>query len=115
MFSINKVILQGNVGSDPELRYMAEGRAALSLSLATSESWKDKTSGERKSRTDWHRVVFYGRLAETVAEWVKQGDLIYVEGLQRTRDYEDSEQISRIKRKSHRGQIQNVVKDAQRR
>jgi len=95
MFSINKVILQGNVGSDPELRKLDGGRAALSLSIATSESWKDKTSGERKTRTDWHRVVFYGRLAETVAEYVKQGDLLYVEGLQRSRDYEDSHQISR--------------------
>lgn len=95
MFSINKVILQGNVGSDPELRTLDAGRAALSLSIATSESWKDKTSGERKTRTDWHRVVFYGRLAETVAEYVKQGDLLYVEGVQRTRDYEDSNQVKR--------------------
>lgn len=95
MFSINKVILQGNVGSDPELRKLDGGRAALSLSIATSESWKEKTSGERKTRTDWHRVVFFGRLAETVAEYVKQGDLLYVEGLQRTRSYEDSTQTKR--------------------
>lgn len=95
MFSINKSILQGNVGNDPELHRLEGDRAALTLSIATSESWKDKTTGERKTRTDWHRVVFYGRLAETVAEYVKQGDLLYVEGMQRTRDYEDSTQTKR--------------------
>lgn len=95
MFSINKTILQGNVGQNPELRKTNSGRAALSLSIATSESWKDKATGERKTRTDWHRVVFFGRLAEVVAEYVKQGDVLYVEGQQRTREYEDSNKVKR--------------------
>ena len=95
MFSINKTILQGNVGQNPELRRTNSGRAALSLSIATSESWKDKATGERKTRTDWHRVVFFGRLAEVVAEYVKQGDVLYVEGQQRTREYEDSNKVKR--------------------
>lgn len=95
MFSINKTLLQGNVGNTPELRRTSSGRAALTLSVATNESWKDKTTGERKTRTDWHRVVFFGRLAEVVAEYVKQGDVLYVEGSQRTREYEDANQVKR--------------------
>ncbi len=87
MFSINKVILQGNVGRDPELKKLDENRSALNLSIATSEFWKDKATGERRERTDWHRVVFYGRLAEVVAEHVKQGDTVYIEGRNQTREY----------------------------
>ncbi|MES2603626.1 MAG: single-stranded DNA-binding protein [Pseudomonadota bacterium] len=85
---INKVILVGNVGQDPETRYMPNGGAVTNLSIATSESWKDKNSGEQQERTEWHRVVFYQRLAEIVAEYVKKGSKIYVEGSLRTRSWE---------------------------
>lgn len=85
---INKVILVGNVGQDPETRYMPNGGAVTNLSIATSESWKDKNSGEQQERTEWHRVVFYQRLAEIVAEYVKKGSKLYVEGSLRTRSWE---------------------------
>lgn len=85
---INKVILVGNVGQDPETRYMPNGGAVTNLSIATSEAWKDKNSGEQQERTEWHRVVFYQRLAEIVAEYVKKGSKIYVEGSLRTRSWE---------------------------
>ncbi len=103
MFSINKVILQGNAGRDPELKKMDENRSALSLSIATSEYWKDKTTGERRERTDWHRVVFYGRLAEVVAEHVKQGDTVYIEGRTQTREY--------TKQNNERAFITEIVAD----
>ena len=82
---INKVILIGNLGADPEVRYMPSGGAVANVSLATSESWKDKTTGEPQERTEWHRVVFFNRLAEIVGEYVKKGSKIYVEGSLRTR------------------------------
>ena len=85
---INKVILVGNVGQDPETRYMPNGGAVTNLSVATSESWKDKNSGEQQERTEWHRIVFYQRLAEIVAEYVKKGSKVYVEGSLRTRSWE---------------------------
>ena len=76
---INKVILIGNLGNDPEVRYTAGGAAVSNISVATSESWKDKETGEQQDRTEWHRVVFFGRLAEIVAEYLKKGSQIYVE------------------------------------
>lgn len=85
---VNKVILVGNVGQDPETRYMPNGGAVTNLSLATSESWKDKNSGEQQERTEWHRIVFYQRLAEIVAEYVKKGSKLYVEGRLQTRSWE---------------------------
>lgn len=85
---INKVILVGNVGQDPETRYMPNGGAVTNLSIATSETWKDKNSGEQQERTEWHRVVFYQRLAEIVAEYVKKGSKLYIEGSLRTRSWE---------------------------
>ncbi len=85
---INKVILVGNVGQDPETRYMPNGGAVTNLSIATSETWKDKNNGEQQERTEWHRVVFYQRLAEIVAEYVKKGSKLYVEGSLRTRSWE---------------------------
>ncbi len=85
---INKVILVGNVGQDPETRYMPNGGAVTNLSLATSETWKDKNSGEQQERTEWHRIVFYQRLAEIVAEYVKKGSKLYVEGRLQTRSWE---------------------------
>lgn len=86
---INKVILIGNLGADPEVRYMTNGEAVANLSVATSEGWKDKETGENKERTEWHRVVFYRRLAEIAGEYLKKGSKVYVEGKIRTRKWQD--------------------------
>jgi len=85
---INKVILVGNIGQDPETRYMPNGAAVSQVSLATSETWKDKSTGENQERTEWHRVVFYNRLAEVVGEYVRKRSKLYVEGQLRTRSWE---------------------------
>ena len=85
---INKVILVGNLGADPETRYTPSGTAITSIRIATSESWKDKTSGEQQERTEWHRVKFFGRLAEIAGEYLKKGGQVYVEGKLRTDEYE---------------------------
>ena len=85
---VNKVILVGNCGQDPETRFMPSGGAVTNLSIATSESWKDKTSGEPQERTEWHRVVFFNRLAEIAGEYVKKGSKLYVEGSLRTRKWQ---------------------------
>lgn len=85
---VNKVILVGNVGQDPETRYMPNGNAVTNISLATSETWKDKNTGEQQERTEWHRVTFYQRLAEIVAEYVKKGSKLYIEGRLQTRSWE---------------------------
>lgn len=86
---INKVILIGNLGRDPEIRYTPSGLAVASVSVATSETWKDKQSGENQERTEWHRVVFYQRLAEIVGEYLKKGSKIFVEGRLRTSKWQD--------------------------
>ena len=86
---INKVIIVGNCGQDPETRYMPSGGAVTNLSLATTESWKDKNTGQQQERTEWHRVVFFNRLAEIAGEYVKRGSKIYVEGSLRTRKWQD--------------------------
>ncbi len=86
---VNKVILVGNLGKDPEVRYMPSGSAVANVTIATSESWKDKTSGERQERTEWHNVVFYNRLAEIAGEYLKKGSKVYVEGSLRTRKWQD--------------------------
>ena len=85
---VNKVILVGNVGGDPETKYMPSGGAVTNLSIATSESWKDKQTGQPQERTEWHRVVFFNRLAEIVSEYVRKGSKVYVEGALRTRQWE---------------------------
>lgn len=85
---VNKVILVGNVGGDPETRYLPNGNAVTNITLATSESWKDKQTGQQQERTEWHRVVFFGRLAEVVSEYVRKGSQIYVEGSLRTRKWQ---------------------------
>ena len=85
---VNKVILVGNVGQDPESRYMPNGGAVTNLSLATSESWKDRNSGQQQERTEWHRLVFYNKLAEIVNEYVKKGSKLYAEGRLQTRSWE---------------------------
>ena len=89
MASINKVILVGNLGRNPETRYTPEGRAITNVSIATTDTWKDKTSGEKKEATEWHRVVFLNRLAEIAAEYLKKGSSVYVEGKLRTRKWQD--------------------------
>jgi single-strand DNA-binding protein len=86
---VNKVILIGNLGADPEVRYMPNGGAVANVSLATSSAWKDKESGSLQERTEWHRVVFFGRLAEIVGEYLKKGSKVYVEGSLRTRKWQD--------------------------
>ena len=85
---VNKVILVGNVGGDPETKYMPSGGAVTNLSIATSESWKDKQTGQAQERTEWHRVVFFNRLAEIASEYVKKGSKVYLEGSLRTRQWE---------------------------
>jgi len=91
MSSMNKAILIGRLGQDPEVRYMPNGDAAANVSIATSDRWKDKASGEMKEATEWHRVSFFGRLAEIVGEYLKKGSLVYVEGQIRTRKWQDKD------------------------
>ena len=91
MASVNKVILIGNLGRDPETRYMPDGAAITNVSVATSFQWNDKTSGEKKEETEWHRVVFRAKLAEIAGEYLKKGSQVYVEGSLRTRKYQDNE------------------------
>jgi single-strand DNA-binding protein len=89
--SVNKVILIGNLGADPEIRRTQDGRPIANLRLATSESWKDKTSGEKKEATEWHRVAFFGRLAEIAGQYLKKGRQVYIEGALRTRKWQDKD------------------------
>jgi len=91
MASVNKVILVGNLGADPETKYMSSGDAVTNIRLATTESWKDKTSGEKKEMTEWHRVVFYRRLAEIAGQYLKKGSACYIEGRIRTRKWQDKD------------------------
>ncbi len=92
---VNKVILVGNLGNDPDMRYTAGGAAVANISLATTDSWRDKESGEKQERTEWHRVVFFGRLAEIVGEYLRKGSQIYVEGRLQTRKWQDKEGTDR--------------------
>jgi single-strand DNA-binding protein len=85
---VNKVILIGNLGQDPEVRYMPSGNAVANVSLATSESWRDRNTGETQERTEWHRVVFFGKLAEVVGQYCKKGSKLYVEGRLQTRKWQ---------------------------
>ena len=91
MASVNKVILVGNLGRDPETRYSTSGAAICNITVATSRQWKDKASGEKKEETEWHRVVFYDRLAEIAGEYLKKGRPVYVEGRLKTRKWQDKE------------------------
>ena len=86
---VNKVILVGNLGADPETRYTPSGSAVTKIRVATSESWKDRQTGERQERTEWHRVVFFGRLAEIAGEYLKKGSQVYLEGSLRTDKWQD--------------------------
>lgn len=87
---VNKVILIGNLGADPELKYMPSGDAVTTLSIATSESWKDRQTGEQQERTEWHRVSLFGRLAEIAGEYLRKGSKVYIEGSLRTRKWQDA-------------------------
>jgi len=88
---VNKVILIGNLGRDPEIRYMPNGQAVANVTIATSESWKDKNTGEQQEKTEWHRVVFFRRLAEIAGEYLKKGSKVYIEGKLQTRKWQDNQ------------------------
>lgn len=89
MASVNKVIIVGNLGADPESRFAPSGDAVCNISVATTESWKDKQTGEKKEATEWHRVGFYGKLAEIAGQYLKKGSQVYIEGSLRTRKWQD--------------------------
>ncbi|QDQ88585.1 single-stranded DNA-binding protein [Alcaligenaceae bacterium SJ-26] len=91
MASVNKVIIVGNLGRDPEIRYTPDGAAICNVTIATSSQWKDKNSGERREETEWHRVVFYNRLAEIAGEYLRKGRSVYVEGRLKTRKWQDKD------------------------
>ena len=103
---VNKVILIGNLGKDPEVRYMPSGGAVTNVTIATSESWKDKQSGEQQERTEWHNVVFFNRLAEIAGEYLKKGSKVYVEGSLRTRKWQDKEGKDRYTTEIVAGEMQ---------
>lgn len=92
---VNKVIIVGTLGNDPEVKYSASGSAIANLSVATSERWKDKQTGEKKEQTEWHRVVIFGKLAEVAAEYLRQGSQVYIEGQLRTRKWTDSNGVDK--------------------
>ncbi|MBB1199226.1 single-stranded DNA-binding protein SSB1 [Enterobacteriaceae bacterium 89] len=92
---VNKVILVGNLGQDPEVRYMPSGGAVANITLATSESWRDKATGEMKEQTEWHRVVLFGKLAEVAAEYLRKGSQVYIEGQLRTRKWTDQSGVEK--------------------
>lgn len=95
MASVNKVIIIGNLGRDPEVRYAPSGSAICNVAIATSRNWKDKTSGERQEETEWHRVVFYDRLAEIAGEYLKKGKSVYIEGRLKTRKWTDKDGVEK--------------------
>ncbi|HEX7054813.1 MAG TPA: single-stranded DNA-binding protein [Burkholderiales bacterium] len=91
MASVNKVILVGNLGADPETKYLPSGDAVTNIRLATTDRWKDKASGEMREATEWHRIAFFGRLAEIAGEYLRKGSQVYIEGRIRTRKWQDKE------------------------
>ena len=95
MASVNKVIIVGNLGSDPEMRYLQNGDAVCNIKIATSESWKDKQTGDKKEATEWHRVVFFSQLAEIAGKYLKKGSSVYVEGKITTRKWQDKDGADR--------------------
>lgn len=95
MAGVNKVILIGNLGQDPEIKYLPSGDSLANVSIATSETWKDKSTGEKQERTEWHRVVFFGKLADVVGKYLTKGSKVYVEGKLRTRKWQHSDGTDR--------------------
>jgi single-strand DNA-binding protein len=91
MASVNKVILVGNLGKDPETRYMPNGDAVTNITLATTDSWKDKSSGDKREATEWHRVVFFRKLAEIASQYLRKGSQVYIEGSLKTRKWQDKD------------------------
>lgn len=92
---VNKVILVGHLGQDPEVRYLPSGGAVANMNLATSETWTDKSTGEQKENTEWHRVVLFGKLAEIAGEYLRKGAQVYIEGQLRTRTWQDEQNVTR--------------------
>lgn len=92
---VNKVILIGHLGQDPEVRYMPNGNAVVNMTLATSENWKDKNTGENKEKTEWHRIVLFGKLAEIAGEYLRKGSQVYIEGSLQTRKWQDQNGLER--------------------
>ena len=103
---INKVIIVGTAGKDPETRYMPSGGAVTTISIATNESWKDKQTGEKQERTEWHNITFFGRLAEIAGEYLKKGSQVYIEGSLRTEKWQDKQGQDRYTTKVIAGQMQ---------
>lgn len=95
MASVNKVIIVGNLGRDPEIRYMPSGDAVANISVATTDKWKDKQSGEQKEATEWHNISFFGKLAEIAGEYLKKGSQVYIEGKLQTRKYTDKDGVEK--------------------
>ena len=95
MASINKVIIVGNLGRDPETRYTTNGEAMCNIAVATSDRWKDKSSGEQREATEWHRITFFGKLAEIAGQYLKKGSQVYIEGKLRTRKYTDKDGVEK--------------------
>lgn len=95
MASVNKVIIVGNLGRDPETRYTPSGEALATISVATTDTWRDKASGEKKENTEWHRIVFFGKLAEIAGQYLKKGSQVYIEGSLRTRKYTDKDGVEK--------------------
>jgi single-strand DNA-binding protein len=95
MASVNKVIIVGNLGRDPETRYMPSGDAMTSIAVATTDTWKDKTTGEKKEQTEWHRISFFGKLAVIAGQYLKKGSQVYIEGSLRTRKYTDKDGVEK--------------------
>src|SRR6476661_8836978 len=95
MASVNKVIIVGNLGRDPETRYMPSGDAMTSITVATTDTWKDKATGEKKESTEWHRITFFGKLAEIAGQYLKKGSQVYIEGSLRTRKYTDKDGVEK--------------------
>lgn len=98
---VNKVILVGNLGNDPEVRYLPNGGAVANMTLATSESWRDKATGEQKEKTEWHRVVLFGKLAEVAGEYLRKGSQVYIEGKLTTRKWTDQSGIEKYTTEIH--------------
>ncbi len=103
---LNKVMLIGNLGADPEVRYTSSGSAVANIRLATAESWRDRESGEQQERTEWHRVVFFGRLAEIVNEYLRKGSQVFIEGQLRTRKWQDRDGNERYTTEIVAGEMQ---------
>ena len=116
MASVNKTIIVGNLGQDPEVRYFNDGTAVCNISVATTDTWKDKTTGEKKEATEWHRVTFTGKLAEIAGQYLKKGRSVYIEGSLRTRKWTDNQGVERYTTEIRADQMQMLggKDDAQR-